>query len=60
MVESIDKERVMGIIKHEKSVVDFFYRCWNRNYCILFIFTGFIGKNHGYYCRNYNGMYWMV
>ena len=24
MVESIDKERVMGIIKHEKSVVDFF------------------------------------
>lgn len=23
MVESIDKERVMGIIKHEKSVVDF-------------------------------------
>ena len=24
MVQSIDKERVMGIIKHEKSVVDFF------------------------------------
>lgn len=23
MVQSIDKERVMGIIKHEKSVVDF-------------------------------------
>lgn len=24
MVQSIDKERVMGKIKHEKSVVDFF------------------------------------
>ena len=24
MVQSIDKERVMGTIKHEKSVVDFF------------------------------------
>ena len=24
MVQSIDKERVMGIIKHEKSVIDFF------------------------------------
>ncbi len=24
MVQSIDKERVMGIIKYEKSVVDFF------------------------------------
>lgn len=24
MVQSIDQERVMGIIKHEKSVVDFF------------------------------------
>ena len=24
MVQSIDKERVMGIIKREKSVVDFF------------------------------------
>ena len=24
MVQSIDKERVMGIIKHEKSVADFF------------------------------------
>ena len=24
MVQSIDKERVMGIIKHEKSAVDFF------------------------------------
>ena len=23
MVQSIDKERVMGIIKHEKSIVDF-------------------------------------
>lgn len=24
MVQSMDQERVMGIIKHEKSVVDFF------------------------------------
>ena len=24
MVQSIDKERAMGIIKHEKSIVDFF------------------------------------
>ena len=24
MIQSIDKERVMGTIKHEKSVVDFF------------------------------------
>ena len=24
MVQSIDQERVMGIIKHEKSVIDFF------------------------------------
>ena len=24
MVQSIDQERVMGLIKHEKSVVDFF------------------------------------
>ena len=24
MVQSMDKERAMGIIKHEKSIVDFF------------------------------------
>ncbi len=24
MVQSIDKERIMGTIKHEKSIVDFF------------------------------------
>lgn len=59
MVQSIDKERVMGTIKHEKSVVDFL-QVLNRNYCILLIFTEFIGKNYGYYCWDYNGMYWMV
>ena len=25
IVQSIDKERILGTIKHEKSVVDFFY-----------------------------------
>ena len=35
MVQSMDKERAMGIIKHEKSIVDFFYRRWNRNFSIL-------------------------
>ena len=59
MVQSIDKERVMGTIKHEKSVVDFL-QVLEPELLYLAYFTGFIGKNYGYYCWNYNGMYWMV
>ena len=61
MVQSIDKERAMGTIKHEKSVVDFFTGAGTGIIVSCsFIFTEFIGKNYGYYCWNYNGMYWMV
>ena len=60
MVQSIDKERAMGIIKHEKSIVDFFYRCRNRNCGILLIFPGFIDKNYSHYCWNYNDRYRLV
>ena len=35
-------------------------RRWNRNCCILFIFSGFIDKNYSYYCWNYNDRYWLV
>ncbi len=60
MVQSIDKERVMGTIKHVKSVVDFF-----TGAVIVIIVSCLFSPNlsviiTGYYCWNYNGMYWMV
>ena len=38
MVKTMDKERVLGSLKREKSVIDFFYRCrnWNCNFLPVF------------------------
>ena len=59
-VYNIEEMHMSKNHKARKICRRFFYRCWDRNYCILLIFTRFICKNCGHYRWNHNGMYWLV
>ena len=60
MVQSMDKERAMGIIKHEKSIVDFFTGAGTGIAVSCLFSPRFIDKNYSHYCCNYNDRYRLV
>ena len=60
MVRAIDKERILGTVKHEKSIIDFFYGCRYRTDYILLVFPKFHNKNSSNFCWTFNDRYWVV
>ena len=60
MVRAIDKERILGTVKHEKSIIDFFTGVGTGLITSCLFSPKFHNKNSSNFCWTFNDRYWVV